>query len=481
MNAAMQNIMAKTGFSFYPQAGGELMQKHFRFFKSAIRSATGQSEKNIFHFGGGIRGGKTFTNLFTIHTIAEMYPGTKIHIIRESVPSIERTIKPSFFKIVKNYKTYNQNKNFVELHNGSIFFFMAEQIDRDKDLDRFKGLETNIFFLEQIEELSPKTFEKAKERVGTHIFDNAPAPLIFTTFNPTHVRWVRDTIYTPWKEDLIPDYAHIEMVTAADNPHIPRQQWKSWATMDDLMYKQYVLGDWEMVLSQKAFIHAFNMEKHVGIVELDESETVYLSFDFNVDPVVCTCAHVGENYLHIFKEFRGNQGIEEMLTRIRNFFPADTHYIVTGDASGYARSVLLKANVTAYTLIMGILDITRHQVRTPAKNMYLRDSRALCNTVIKNIDFKIDKTCRYTIEDLLSVEVNYKGEIERDISINKKQDPDKSHLLDTVRYFIHTYFFHKFQNYIPNFINFKEDESKTNAGLDSSELSPYGNATGIFD
>lgn len=461
------------GFSFFSEKG-VFMKKHFRFFKLAIRSAFGLTGKTIFHFGGGIRGGKTFTNLLIVNAIAEIFPGTKIHIIRESLPSIDRTIKPSFFKIVKKYKKYNQNKNFVELENGSVFFFMAEQINMDKDLDRFKGLETNIFFLEQIEELNPKTFEKAKERVGTHIFDDAPAPLIFTTFNPTHVRWVRDTVYTPWKENLVPDYMHIEMVTAVDNPHIPASQWNSWKTMDDLMYKQYVLGDWDLVLSQKAFIHAFNIEKHVSIVEFDEEETVYLSFDFNVEPLVCTAAHIGENFLHIFKEFRGSKGIEEMLIRIKNFFPADTHFIVTGDAAGYARSFLLKQNQTAYTLVMGILDITRHQVRTPAKNLYLRDSRALCNTVIKNIDFKIDKNCKYTIEDLLTVEVNYKGEIERDISINKKQDPDKSHLLDTVRYFIHTYFFHKFQNYIPNFITFKEDETKIES-LDQNFMLPFSN------
>lgn len=467
-----------TVFSFFSPVNGELMTKHWNFYVQAIQAAYGRNNKSIFHFGGGIRGGKTFSALFTAYSIARFFPGTKIHAIRESVPSLNRTIKPSFFKIVKHFKKYNENKNFVELHNGSVFFFMAEQIDRDKDLNRFKGLETNIILLEQIEELSPKTFEKAKERVGTHIFPNAPMPLILTTFNPTHVRWVRDTIYTPWKENTVPDFIHIEMVTAAHNPFISAQQWRTWATMDDLMYKQYVLGDWDIVLSQKAFIHAFDVEKHVGIVEYDEGETVFLSFDFNVDPVVCTAAHVGENYLHVFKEFRGNKGIEEMLLRMRNFFGPNAHFLVTGDASGYQRSVLVRQNVTAYSLIMGILDLTRHQIKTPAKNMYLNDSRSLCNTVIKNIDFKVDKNCRYTIEDLLTVEVNYKGEIERDISINKKQDPEKSHLLDTVRYLIHTCFFHKFQYFIPSFVNNIEENENADR-MDKIKLLPNAESTGL--
>jgi hypothetical protein len=467
-------------FSFFSPADGSPLREHIKFFAKALRAACGQSPETIFHFGGGIRGGKTYTTLFTIYTIARMFPGSKVYIVRESVPSLERTVKPSFFKLINNcYKEYNQNKNYVKLHNGSVFYFLAEQIDKDKDLDRFKGLEANIFFLEQIEELSPKTYEKAKERVGTHIFEGAPMPLIFTTFNPTHVKWVRDTIYNPWKEGNIPEYMHISMVTAAQNPFIPSQQWKTWATMDDLMYKQYVLGDWDLVLSQKAFMHAFDVNKHVGVVEWDENDTVYLSFDFNVEPLVCIAAHLGENYLHIFKEFRGNKGLEELLARIVGFFGISTHFLVTGDASGHARNALLRKDETAYTMIQKMLDITRHQIRTPAKNLYLRDSRALCNTVIKNIDFKIDKNCKYTIEDLLTVEVNYKGEIERDIAINKKQDPEKSHLLDTVRYLIHTYFFNKYQYFIPTFNAFQENEHN-NSWLDKNNELPTAAATGLF-
>jgi hypothetical protein len=269
------------------------------------------------------------------------------------------------------------------------------------------------------------------------------------------------------------------MVTAAQNPFIPQQQWKTWATMDDLMYKQYVLGDWDLVLSQKAFMHAFDASKHVGVVEWDENDTVYLSFDFNVEPLVCIAAHLGENYLHIFKEFRGNKGLEELLARIVGFFGISTHFLVTGDASGHARNALLRKDETAYTMIQKMLDITRHQIRTPAKNLYLRDSRALCNTVIKNIDFKIDRNCKYTIEDLLTVEVNYKGEIERDIAINKRQDPEKSHLLDTVRYLIHTYFFNKYQYFIPTFNTFQENEHN-DSGLGKDNELPTASATGLF-
>lgn len=442
-------------FSFFDK-NGRLMDKHYRFYIEAIRAAAGATNKRIFHFGGGIRGGKTFTAIFTLYSIAKIFPGTRIHIIRESTPSINRTIKPSFFKIVKHYKKYNENRNYVELENGSVFFFMSEQIDKDKDLDRFKGLETNIFLLEQIEELSQKTFEKAKERAGTHLFQGCPAPLILTTFNPTYVRWVRENVYVPWVENKVPEYVHIEMVTAVDNPHIPQELWSSWQTMDDLMYKQYVLGDWELSVSEKAFMYAFDLNKHTGFIEPDLKNGVVLSFDFNVEPITCTCSLVGPDYLYVIKEFRSNKGINDLIDQIRSYLPTNVHIRVTGDAAGHQRSIYLPQNVTAYHLIRDGLDLTRHQILTPTKNMSIRDSRALCNTVINQIDFKIDKSCKYTIEDFLTVEADYKGEIERNLAINKRQSPDKTHFLDTVRYTIHTFFFDSFYRKIPFYYEYEQ-------------------------
>jgi len=80
-------------FSFFSPTNGAPMREHIKFFAKALRAALGQSPETIFHFGGGIRGGKTYTTLFTIYTIARMFPGTKVYIVRESGSRLPLTQK----------------------------------------------------------------------------------------------------------------------------------------------------------------------------------------------------------------------------------------------------------------------------------------------------------------------------------------------------------------------------------------------------
>jgi hypothetical protein len=94
------------------------------------------------------------------------------------------------------------DNNYFEYDNGSRIYFFAENFKNDKDLDRFKGLETNIFLLEQMEELQQATFLKAIERCGSHYlrgYDNLPG-LILGTFNPTS-GWLKEEIYEKSKNN----------------------------------------------------------------------------------------------------------------------------------------------------------------------------------------------------------------------------------------------------------------------------------------
>jgi hypothetical protein len=425
----------QTVFSFRDPNNGGLMVKQYEFFSNVLAAARRQIPERIFHFGGGIRGGKTFTCLFTLLCIAKEYPGVKIHIVRDSMPNCIRTVRESLLKLCKNYAKFYQGKDnpYIELHNGSRIFFFAENFDRDKDLDRFKGLETNIFFLEQIEELQEKTFNKAIERVGTWLQPNMPPGLILTTFNPTHVKWIRDMVYKPYKSKKPLEGHYTVMATAKDNPHIPADLWSNWKLMDSQNYQTYVEGDWEVGENLKAYCYAFNPDTHVTPVKPERGD-VYISFDFNVDPAVCLMAKVGHNFLHIFKEFRiRNSNVYELCAAILQNHTGGNIFI-TGDSSGNSRNHAIPDNLTTYDILRKALGVTRHNTHVPNKNLGLRDSRLVTNSVLENFDVRIDPSCEFLIDDLLTVEADEKGQIE------KSKDPLKSHLLDCFRYYCNTYF-----------------------------------------
>ena len=451
MNVKNKILKKETIYSFFNPVDGSLMVKHWNFYLEIMKAVQYKSQKRIFFFGGGVRGGKSFLCLFALLRIAKLFPGVKIHIIRNSMPVIQSTIEQSFLKLCKEYKRFNRDKGnyFVEFHNKSRIYFFAEQYDSDKDLDRFKGLETNIIFLEQIEELQEKTFEKAQERLGSWRFKGEPNPIILSTFNPTNVEWIRETVYYPYKIQDIPYNYHIEMVTAKDNPFVAEHQWEIWKNKKDKKsYQQYIEGDWDVLTDVNIFAYSFDRNKHVQSVE-KRYEYIYLSFDFNVNPSVCLLAHIGDNHLHIFSELRiENSNVYEIIEGIENLSEGLPLFI-TGDASGRSRSHLLKDNMNTYDIIKRELNITHHSFHVPKSNLGLFDSRQIVNATLEHMDVRIDSSCKYLIEDLLTVEVDTKGSYlhktrrDRDISIDKR-DSTKTHLLDCFRYYCNTYFAKKF-------------------------------------
>lgn len=438
--------MKANNYTFIDPETGTIMVKHYNFVYNIMEAVSGRSNKNIFFFGGGIRGGKTYTCLYSLILIAHSFPGTRIHIIRDCMPSLISTVLPSLLKLLQGgYRKHNKDKSnyYFEFDNGSRIYFFPESIDKDKDLDRFKGLETNIIFLEQIENLSEKTFQKAQERMGTYRFADRnsiePRPLILSTFNPTHVKWIREQVYLPYKSNKIPDNVYIEMVRAVENPFVADYQWQAWGGMDSTHYKQYVEGDWEVFDNIKAFCYAFDANKHVREIKPTSLE-ICISFDFNVDPLVCLIAEVGDDYLYIYREIR--QSNSDVYALCQELYPLTrTHYIsITGDASGNNRTVAARDHASVYDIIRRELNIGRAGFKVPRKNLGLKTSRIICNTALERMDIRIDPSCEFLIEDLLTVEVTDKGEID------KKKDSSKSHLLDCFRYYIQTYFYKTFMN-----------------------------------
>lgn len=428
-------------YRFYGENGVK-MQKHWDFYCTARESARGNNEYRVFFFGGGVRGGKTFCVLITIIKICEEFPGMKAHIIRKNMSVLIDTTAESLSKLIKpgTYRKWNRDKSnyYVEFWNGSRIYLFAENIDKDKDLDGFKGLETNLIFLEQIEELSPKTFEKAKERAGSWRLKKEPKALIFSTFNPTHVKWVRESFYIPYKNGDLPKDYYAQFVLAIDNPYTTDEQFQRWETMDSRSYNQYILGDWEVLAKENVWAYGFKSTKHVVKNEVCKDKPIYLSFDFNVDPITCLAAHLSNEegdtlYLHIFKEFRlRNSNIFELCNEIKKIYNG-TYFIITGDASGKNRSVNLTDNITAYDIIEMELNIAMDNNDVPRRNLGHHDSRIVVNSCLEKIDIRIDPSCSYLIEDLETVAVGKDGKID-------KSDAKKTHLFDCFRYFCNTYF-----------------------------------------
>ena len=209
------------------------------------------SGARLIGFGGGIRGTKTYGSLGAIITLAAMYPGSRWAIVRKDLERIKKNTLPSFTKLAETTGGFVGRINYQDFTarctNGSEILFLGENIDKDRELLRFHGLEVNGFDLEDADELAERTFVKCIERAGTWIvptLEEQPPPVVLANFNPTG-GWPRRRFYLPWRNGTMESpYAFIP-ATAADNPFVSPEQWEAWQELPEAEYRRFVEGDWE--------------------------------------------------------------------------------------------------------------------------------------------------------------------------------------------------------------------------------------------
>ena len=414
-------------------------QKQSAYFYKVMESIKNRAFK-YFAYGGAIRGGKTYVTLAIILILCRMFKGSRWVIVRQDMPALQKTTIPSLEKLLRGSTNWVWNRDKSNLHvkntqTGSIIFFYGENIDRDPELMTFLGVECNGFFLEQAEELSEEIWQKAVERAGSWYIDPMPPPFIFTTFNPTQ-KWVKKKFYEPYKSgELKEPYFFLEALPD-DNPFVTNDQWSAWKTLDPTNYDRFIKGDWNAFTVKKAFAYAFDEQKHVKPCSYDPDHYLYLSFDFNIDPITCIARQYIDGQIRYIKEFRiSNSNIDELCDRILSTF-VNPVYIITGDASGRNSTALVRGKLNYYKVIKDRLSLNDNQIKVPSVNPAVSDTRVICNSVLANFNVIFDPSCEFLIEDLKYCEVNDDGDID------KSKDKHRTHLLDCFRYDQNTFFSH---------------------------------------
>lgn len=390
-------------------------------------------------YGGSVGGGKSYVCIATLILLCKIYPKSKWVIIRQSLPTLKRTSIETFKKVlpVGFLKSYNQTEHIATFKNDSQITFMPEDYQNDKDFDRFKGLEVNGFLLEQIEELQQGLLDVCIMRAGRHRLPKMPKPIILANVNPTQT-WAKKFVYERYKNGTLPSDWYYLPATIFDNPVLANDNdyMSRLKNLDELTYRRLINGDWSAFAVNNPFLYGFNDEKHIGECSFDPYKELYLSFDFNVDPITCiSCQHYDDK-IFIIDEFRlPNSDIYELCKRIHSKYP-NALIRVTGDATGQNRSALTKGNMNYYTIIQLELGLADAQMDQPTINPAVSDSRVLCNSILQNYPVTISPNCVKLIEDCKYVEVDDKGDIKKD----RSSEYAKADLLDGFRYYLNTYF-----------------------------------------
>lgn len=421
---------------------------------------------NIVLYGGAIRGAKSYWGCMEIITLCFLYPKSRWLILRESLPTLRRTLLVTFQsefldKGLGDYVSeFNQQTLTLTWNNGSQMVFMAESFDTDKELNRFKGLEINGAFLDEANELQEVTFDKVIERSGSWFGSKGCPTKILMTANPSN-NWLKERIYNKWKEGTLPKGIAYIPAKITDNPHIPKEYLEGLKMLPRYQYEVFVEGNWDIQLKVGGeFYKCFELDAHVKAgLRYDPTLPLHISWDDNVNPYLplgIFQIHGKEAWMidEIAGVSPGNTVKAVCNEFIRKYPNHMAGVFVYGDATAKKEDTKMEKGHNFYRLVQDYLKDYKPSLRVLSSNPSVVMRGNFINTVLeKNIyDLRIciSENCRFAINDFILLKEAADG------TKNKEMDTDPKtkvryqkygHFTDLFDYFFVSAFGAEFAKY----------------------------------
>lgn len=392
---------------------------------------------------GGTGSSKSFSCAQKEVLFAVTHENITTAVFRKVAGTLKKSVIRSFKRRITEFDMWDiwvENKTEMTLtctQTGSQIWFLG--LDDPEKLKSIEGV--NRVVIEEASELEEEDMLEVNRRVR-----GMPDIQITINFNPIHENhWLKKMYFdNPRKRTTV------IKSTYHDNPFLSdedREEIEYLKQYNFNQYRIYALGEWGITENNAPWLFAFNMEKHVKeSLPFLPTYPVYLSFDFNREPISCLAAQMSpsrgtkNSFVHFIKEFSGNVQLEELCTRVLATFPNSILY-VTGDASGNAGDVAFEQrNATYYKMIQSYLRLSPKQMNIFSKNMEHNDSRNLCNTMMHNLDnvYISQEGCPILIKDCHIATVD-ETKLKAGV-LKKDREIYKMDMFDAFRYYFQAYF-----------------------------------------
>jgi len=225
--------------------------------------------------------------------------------------------------------------------------------------------------------------------------------------------------------------------TYIDNPFVSSERvalLESLRITSPYYYKTFTQGKWGNREVNSRFAFAFSRDKHLGTPELNPMEIVWLSFDFNVNPISCSVHQHYDGKARTLEMIKlANSDIYQLCKVIRMKYGECTLKI-TGDATGKARSAISKGNAHYYQVIQEELGLGDFQIEVPAVNPPLEKSGLLVNMFLSKYPYEChEDAASELVYDFENVQQDADGKIRKE---DRKDPAQQADAIDTFRYWL---------------------------------------------
>jgi len=450
-------------------------------------------------YQGGVGSGKTWIGSLLGTILCWKYPGILGLVFAKTYPMVRDTTMRTYFEHFRAFK-YRKNREYLFNKAESQLTFpkwgSSEIMFRHlQDPEKIKSLTAGFVEVEECSQITEADFDMTLTRLRQsgikrkrwfgHTNPHSAKGWIYDRFEAPEARQNKKVIVDPItmeelsKESLpgmdgktwiydpdgnLLEVMHFRRVIAptTDNKALSISYIQSLRqNLDPEMYKIFVLGqdgDYTAGLVNSTF-----SDLNIRDTQYKRDLTVYITCDFNVDPMCWALCHRYNGEYHFFDEIviehtSIDQCVDEF---VRRYPDHSAGIIITGDASGNNRAVTAKNEAgtssvndkkgTAYTEMLNRFTyhdypsrvrVDIHSQNPPVVNRVTAWNAMVCNTDGVRRVF-VNPRCKWIIWNMQNLK--YKegtGIIEEPSHDELKKDPKKKftkHIFDAVSYIVEKY------------------------------------------
>jgi PBSX family phage terminase large subunit len=401
-------------------------------------------------YQGGYGSGKTFSGSLLGILLCLKYPGIRGLVGAQTYTLVRDTTLRQYnehldkmgFRAGVHYE-YKSSEEKLLFRNGSEILFRHLQ-----EPNKLKSLNLGFIEIEEMSDTPESTFLMLLSRLRQS--NQWGKEFQYRLFGHTNPEMHKGWIYKYFVEQK-PDNYRLIYAPSTQNIYLPENYVEDLKRIyDEQYYRINVLGefgDYTSGLVVKNFT-----DDNIKELHYQPDMTLHLTWDFNVDPMSCICAHKTADKVFYFDEFiLENTSTQGTIDAVLKKYPAHKgDIIVNGDASGDNRST--QSERSNYVIIMNAL--RRHYPNNSIKchirkfNPAIKNRIAAFNTMICNYNGErkifIDKRCKWLLYNIYNLKYKV-GSDEVDVPTysqikNENNLKFLEHPFDSASYLVEYYF-----------------------------------------
>lgn len=364
---------------------------------------------DVVMYQGGYGSGKTWCGSLLGLMLARKYPGSRGLVGAKEYELVRKTTMVSYFDHLENmgYQkdrdyTYNKNDKVIKFKNGSEILFSSLE-----DPEKFKSLNLHWAEIEEASQVSDGAFKGLLGRLRAEVKPGWDANFRYRLFGHTNPQPDKGWIYKRFVEEAQENY-RLVIAPSSDNVYLPDHFIESLRDQyDDEYFRINVLGEFGNY-SSGLVVKSFS-DENIKKLSYNKELPLYITCDFNVDPMCWEIAHKDDNNVYFFDELV----IENTSTQacidefIRRYPEHNGEIIICGDASGDFRSA--QSEFTNYMIIKRALESYgyNYKMKLRSFNPPILTRIQAFNARIKNARGErhvfIDKRCKWLLYNMYNL------------------------------------------------------------------------------